>query len=57
MSYVVMQTRAEQFGTLVDMSNDVAGEIPVFAGVLGKTGHIIEEMATGNGESLEAYHL
>ena len=31
---VVMQTRATQFGTLVDMSNEVAGNIPVFAEVL-----------------------
>ena len=59
-SYVVMQTRAEQFGTLVDLSNDVAGEIPAFAGVLGKMNEV-REMA-GNacatlaeaGESLEA---
>ena len=31
---VVMQTRATQFGTLVDMSNEVAGNIPAFAEVL-----------------------
>ena len=31
---VVMQTRAVQFGTLVDMSNEVAGNIPAFAEVL-----------------------
>ena len=31
---VVMQTRAMQFGTLVDMSNEVAGNIPEFAEVL-----------------------
>ena len=31
---VVMQTRAAQFGTLVDMSNEVAGNIPEFAEVL-----------------------
>ena len=31
---VVMQTRALQFGSLVDMSNEVAGEIPAFAEVL-----------------------
>ena len=30
----VMQTRALQFGALVDMSNEVAAEIPEFAGVL-----------------------
>lgn len=59
-SYVVMQTRAEQFGTLVDMSNDVAGEIPAFAGVLGKMNEV-REMADNAcatlaeaGESLEA---
>ena len=59
-SHVVMQMRAEQFGTLVDLSNDVAGEIPAFAGVLGKMNEV-REMA-GNacatlaeaGESLEA---
>jgi hypothetical protein len=59
-SYVVMQTRAEQFGTLVDMSNEVAGEIPAFAGVLGKMNEV-REMADNAcatlaeaGESLEA---
>jgi len=31
---VVMQTRAAQFGTLVDMSNEAAGNIPAFAEVL-----------------------
>ena len=31
---VVMQTRTLQFGTLVDMSNEVAGNIPAFAEVL-----------------------
>lgn len=60
MSYVVMQTRAEQFGILVDLSNDVAGEIPAFAGVLGKMNEV-REMADNAcatlaeaGESLEA---
>ena len=59
-SYVVMQMRAEQFGTLVDMSNEVAGEIPTFAGVLGKMNEV-REMADNAcatlaeaGESLEA---
>ena len=33
-SYVVMQTRAAQFASLVDMSNEVAGKIPAFAEVL-----------------------
>ena len=33
-SYVVMQTRAIQFGTLVDMSKEVAGDIPAFAEIL-----------------------
>ena len=31
---VVMQTRAVQFGTLLDLSNEVAGNIPAFAEVL-----------------------
>jgi hypothetical protein len=31
---IVMQTRAAQFGTLVDMSNEVAGKLPAFAEVL-----------------------
>jgi len=31
---VVMQTRTVQFGTLIDMSNEVAGNIPEFAEVL-----------------------
>ena len=31
---VVMQTRAAQFGTLVDLSNEVASNIPAFAEVL-----------------------
>ena len=31
---VVMQTRAVQFGTLVNLSNEVAGNIPAFAEVL-----------------------
>ena len=31
---VVMQTRTAQFGTLADMSNEVAGNIPAFAEVL-----------------------
>jgi hypothetical protein len=33
-SYYVMQTRAQQFGALVDMSNQVAGGIKDFEGVL-----------------------
>ena len=34
LAYSVMQTRAVQFGNLVDMSNKVAGDIPEFEGVL-----------------------
>ncbi len=33
-SYYVMQTRANQFASLVDMSNEVASDIPEYAGVL-----------------------
>lgn len=34
LAYSVMQTRAMQFAALVDMSNQVAGDIPEFEGVL-----------------------
>ena len=58
-SYVVMLTRAQQFSSLVDLSNEAAGEIPAFAGVLGKMNDVRE--LAGNacatleeaGESLE----
>jgi len=59
-SYVVMQTRAQQFSDLVDMSNEVAGEIPAFADVLGKMNEARELAANAcaslqqAGESLEA---
>ena len=33
-AYVVMQTRAEEFSSLVDMSNEVAGDIPEYENVL-----------------------
>ena len=33
-AYMVMQTRAQEFSALVDMSNEVAGDIPEFEGVL-----------------------
>ena len=33
-AYMVMQTRAQQFSSLVDMSNEVAGDIPEFEKVL-----------------------
>jgi hypothetical protein len=33
-SYVVMQSRAQQFGALVDASNEVAADIPEFASLL-----------------------
>ena len=41
-SQMVMQTRALQFGALVDMSNEVAGELPAFAGVLEEMNAIRE---------------
>lgn len=34
MGYIVMQTRAKQFDALVDMSNEVAGDIQDFDGIL-----------------------
>lgn len=39
---MVMQTRAVQFGTLVDMSNQVAGKIPAFAEVLKEMNATLE---------------
>lgn len=33
-AYAVMSTRAQQFGALVDMSNEVAGKLPPFGDVL-----------------------
>ena len=33
-SYFIMQTRAEQFNALVNLSNEVAGDIPEFSSVL-----------------------
>ncbi len=46
---VVMQTRAAQFGTLVDMSNEVAGNIPAFAEVL----EMVDNVASSLAESAE----
>ncbi len=42
LAQVVMQTRAGQFGTLVDMSNQVAGNIPDFAEVLKEMNATLE---------------
>ena len=42
LAQVVMQTRAAQFGTLVDMSNEVAGNIPDFAEVLKEMNATLE---------------
>ena len=36
MSYALMQLRSEQFASLVDMSNQVAGEIPEYAPLIQK---------------------
>lgn len=49
------QTAAESLSNLEELIR--SDEDYKNAGVLGKTGRIITEMATGNGESLEAYHL
>ena len=59
-AYVVMQTRAIQFGSLVDMSNEVAGDIPEFAEVLNdmnearKTVTNVNNALTQAGEDLNA---
>ena len=48
---VVMQARVLQFGTLVDMSNDAAGDIPAFAEVL-KDMNAISELVSNVSNSL-----
>ena len=53
---VVMQTRAVQFGTLVDMSNEVAGNIPAFAEVLkdmNANSEMVNNVASSLAESAE----
>ena len=53
---VVMQTRALQFGTLVDMSNEVAGNIPAFAEVLKEmnaNSEMVNNVASSLAESAE----
>ena len=53
---VVMQTRAAQFGTLVDMSNEVAGKIPAFAEVLKEMNakrEMVDNVASSLAESAE----
>ena len=53
---VVMQTRAVQFGALVDLSNEVAGNIPAFAEVLkdmNATLEMVNNVANSLAESAE----
>ena len=53
---VVMQTRAVQFGTLVDMSNEVAGNIPAFAEVLKEMNakrEMVDNVASSLAESAD----
>ena len=53
---VVMQTRAAQFGTLVDISNEVAGNIPEFAEVLKDMNakrEVVNNVASSLAESAE----
>ena len=53
---VVMQTRAAQFATLVDMSNEVAGNIPAFAEVLKDMNaqrELVDNVASSLAESAE----
>ena len=53
---VVMQTRTAQFGTLVDMSNEVAGNIPAFAEVLKEMNanlEMVNNVATSLAESAD----
>ena len=53
---VVMQTRTVQFATLVDMSNEVAGNIPAFAEVLKEMNasrEMVDNVASSLAESAE----
>ena len=53
---VVMQTRTVQFGTLVNLSNEVAGNIPAFAEVLKDMNaqrELVENVASSLAESAE----
>ena len=53
---VVMQTRAVQFATLVDMSNEVAGKIPAFAEVLKEMNaqrELVDNVASSLAESAD----
>ena len=53
---VVMQTRAVQFGTLVDLSNEAAGNIPAFAEVLKEmnaNSELVDNVASSLAESAE----
>ena len=53
---VVMQTRAVQFATLVDMSNEVAGKIPAFAEVLKEMNakrEMVDNVASSLAESAD----
>ena len=59
-SYVVMQTRAQQFDALVEMTNEAAGSVQEFADVLAQLnanremiGNVCEQLKTA-GDNLEA---
>ena len=59
-SYVVMQTRAQQFDALVEMTNEAAGSVKEFADVLAQLnanremiGNVCEQLKTA-GDNLEA---
>lgn len=47
-AYVVMQTRTIQFGSLVNMSNEVAGKIPEYADVLKDMNGVQDMVANVN---------
>ena len=51
---VVMQTRAAQFASLVDMSNEVAGNIPEFEGLLKEMNAASEMVANVNNSLMES---
>lgn len=54
LAYSVMQTRALQFGTLVDMSNQAAGNIPEFEEVLKEMNELAPVIANVNESLVQA---
>ncbi len=54
MSYALMQLRSEQFASLVDLSNQVAGEIPEYAPLIQKMNEVGRMVNNVNAQLKEA---